>query len=83
MFPQNPRCRKTGSWGRYGPTRSEASRILESLKAIDKNNSNFTLMDENKNGNYDYSDKMALNTVHLSSLGAQEITERLDSIIKG
>ncbi len=40
-------------------------------------------MDENKNGNHDYSDKMALNTDHLSSLGAQKITERLDSIIKG
>jgi hypothetical protein len=39
-------------------------------------------MDENKNGKHDYSDEMALNTDHLSALGAAQITQRLDSLLK-
>jgi hypothetical protein len=33
-------------------------------------------------GLHDYSDEMAVNTDHLSALGARQLTERLDSLLK-
>lgn len=82
IFPQNPRYRETGSWGRYGPRHSLAAEAMESLKNMDSKYSNFVLMDENKDGNHDYSDEDALNTDHLSLQGASKLTKRLDSLIK-
>ena len=82
IFPQNPRYQETGAWGRYGPRRSVAAEVLDSLKKMQKHHRVFTLMDENKNGKHDYSDEMALNTDHLSALGAAQITQRLDSLLK-
>lgn len=82
VFPQNPKYRNTGAWGRYGPRRSVAEKYLKSVAELAKENSNFTLFDENKNGDHDYSDKMALNTDHLSSAGAEQLTSRLDSLLK-
>jgi hypothetical protein len=81
IFPQNPRYRETGSWGRYGPTRSIAEEVMESLVKMDEKYSSFVLMDENKDGNHDYSDKMAINTDHLSIEGAKKLTQRLDSLL--
>ena len=81
VFPQNPRYRETGSWGRYGPQRSFAEEIMETLMNMEHRYSNFVLMDENKNGDHDYSDEMAINTDHLSIAGAQKLTHRLDSLL--
>lgn len=39
-------------------------------------------MDENKMGDHDYTDEMAQDTDHLSPLGAEKLTLRLDSLIK-
>ena len=39
-------------------------------------------MDENKMGDHDYTDEMAQNRDHLSYLGAQKLTARLDSVLK-
>ena len=82
VFPQNPGYRKTGSWGRYGPTRSAAAEYLKRISAIAEKNSYFVLFDENKNERHDYGDKMALNTDHLSALGAAQLTSRLDSLLR-
>jgi uncharacterized protein (TIGR02171 family) len=82
IFPLNPGYRNTGSYGRYGPRRSEAMRILDSLNLYQREYPNFILMDENKNGNHDYPDKCALNTDHLSIQGASKVTLRLDSLLK-
>ena len=82
IFPLNPGYRNTGSYGRYGPRRSEARRILDSLDLYQRKYSHFVLMDENKNGNHDYPDKCALNTDHLSIQGASKVTLRLDSLLK-
>ena len=43
---------------------------------------NFKLMDENKMGDHDYTDKMAYDYDHLSYRGAQELSKRLDSLIR-
>ncbi len=82
IFPQNPRYRKTGSWGRYGPRRSEIPAILDSLNALKAEFDNFRLMNENKMGEHDYPNSMAINTDHLALAGAVQITRRLDSLLK-
>ena len=82
IFPQNPRYRETGSWGRYGPQRSAAEKYIESVKALAGRVSRFAVLDENRNGNHDYTDQMALNTDHLSAKGAELLTARLDSLLK-
>ena len=82
IFPQNPRYRETGSWGRYGPQRSAAEKYIESVKALAGRVSRFAVLDENRNGNHDYTDQMALNTDHLSAKGAEQLTARLDSLLK-
>lgn len=81
IFPQNPRYRETGSWGRYGPQRSAAAKYIESVQALAGRIHHFKVLDENHNGNHDYTDQMALNTDHLSAEGAEQLTARLDSLL--
>ena len=82
IFPQNPGYRETGSFGRYGPRRSEVMDIMDSLNRYQKEYPHFILMDENKSGYHDYPDKCALNTDHLSIQGASILTLRLDSLLQ-
>ncbi|WP_304039001.1 hypothetical protein [Fibrobacter succinogenes] len=60
----------------YGPRRSYAKNIIDSVKAL-----NVILFDENKFGAHDYTGVMAYNTDHLSASGAQQFTRRLDSLL--
>ena len=76
VFPQHPEYAKTGSFGVYGPRRSNAMEIIESVKDMD-----VILFDENKFGAHDYTDKMAYNVDHLSTSGAMQFTQRLDSLL--
>ena len=46
-----------------------------------ESNSNFRLMDENKMGNHDYTEDMAIDYDHLSAIGAVQLTSRLDSLL--
>lgn len=82
IFPQSPLYKETGSFGRYGPQRSVAASIIERLNALQKNYPNFVLMDENKMGNHDYSDAMAYGLDHLATPGAEQLTDRLDSVLR-
>ena len=82
IFPQNPEYKNTGSFGRYGPQRSVAKKRIAWLDSIAKVKPNFILMDENKMGDHDYTDEMALDYDHLSYLGANQVTTRLDSVLK-
>lgn len=82
IFPQAPQYKRTGSMGLYGLQRSVAKGVIAKLDSIDHANKYFVLMDENKMGNHDYSDDMANNRDHLSYLGAQQITARLDSVLR-
>ncbi|MCF0223501.1 MAG: hypothetical protein HUK20_04465 [Fibrobacter sp.] len=82
VFPQNPAYANTGSFGRYGPQRSVVEKLMECLRTLEKENSNFFVLDENQMGNHDYKDEHALNTDHLSNEGAQQLSLRLDSLLK-
>jgi len=82
IFPQSPAYKETGSYGRYGIRRSIAIEMIDSLRVIENKYSRFHLMDENKGGDHDYTDAMALDYDHLSALGAVQLTVRLDSLLK-
>jgi uncharacterized protein (TIGR02171 family) len=82
IFPQNPGYRNTGSWGRYGPRRSVAKDIMDSLSKFQKQYPHFHVLDENKSGYHDYEDDCAVNTDHLSLIGAAKVTGRIDSLLK-
>ena len=82
VFPQSPNFKKTGSFGKYGIRRSEAPKLLEEIQNLEKQYPHFVFWDENKMGNHDYSDEMAKNKDHLSYLGAEQLTSRLDSLLK-
>ena len=82
VFPQSPYYKTTGSFGRHGMRRSTAISLLEEIKSWEKSYKNFKLMDENKMGDHDYTDKMAYDYDHLSYRGAQELSKRLDSLIR-
>jgi len=76
VCPQHPDYAKTGAFGVYGPRRSYAKDIIDSVKAMD-----VILFDENKFGAHDYKDRMAYNVDHLSISGARQFTRRLDSLL--
>lgn len=76
VMPQDPAYSKTGAFGVYGPRRSVAYNVLDTVKSLD-----VVFFDENKFGNHDYTDEMAYNVDHLSTLGAKQFTHRLDSLL--
>lgn len=82
IFPQSPDYRETGSFGRYGLRRSVAIKMIEKIQKFEEKYPHFKLMDENKMGNHDYEDNMALNYDHLSYKGAIQLTNRLDSLLQ-
>ena len=82
VFPQTPYYKKTGAFGRHGMRRSTADSLTKILKTWDEKYSNFVFFDENRMGDHDYSDEMAYDYDHLSFLGAQRITAKLDSLIQ-
>jgi len=82
IFPQNPRYATTQSWGRYGPNQEQAAQIMSYIQNIENRHPKFILMDENKNGAHDYPDSLAYDFDHLDSLGARQLTSRVDSVLK-
>ena len=82
IFPQNPMYKETGAFGRYGMRRSLATSLIEQFHDMEETYPNFTLLDENKMGNHDYTDMEAVDSDHLCYNGAPKITARLDSVLK-
>ena len=82
IFPLSPDYKKTGAFGLYGLRRSVAKEMIEKIQKFEKKYKNFKLMDENKMGDHDYTDEMAMNYDHLAIKGAEQLTVRLDSVIQ-
>ena len=82
IFPQSPGYKETGAFGRYGLRRSVATKMIKKLHKFEETYPHFRLMDENKMGDHDYDDEMAINCDHLSYKGAEKLTKRLDSLIQ-
>ena len=82
ITPQNPKYAETGTFGRYGLRRSEAPALIQEIADLSKEYPYFMLLDENKMGAHDYTDNMAKDTDHLSEAGAEQLTHRLDSLLR-
>lgn len=82
VFPQNPNFQKTGSFGRYGPRRSEAPALLQGIADLSKEHPNFIFMDENKMGNHDFLGEMSNDKDHLAYPGAVKMTAKVDSVLR-
>ena len=82
IFPQSPAYANTGSFGRYGIRRSQVGKIMDRLDSLGRVYSNFILFDENKMGKHDYPSSMATNQDHLNRSGAEQMTARLDSLMR-
>lgn len=82
IAPQNPRYKETGSFGRYGLLRSQVPELIQQIANLSNDYPNFILMDENKMGYHDYTDEMAADRDHLAEKGAEQLTSRLDSLIR-
>ena len=79
VIPRHAGYKNTGSYGMYGPSRSVTKELFDSLQTYD-----IVWMDENKWGNHDYQDEsMAYNMDHLSYIGADRLTERVNAKLKG
>ena len=81
VFPQNPNFQKTGSFGRYGPRRSEAPALLQGIADLSKKHPNFIFMDENKMGNHDFLGEVSNDKDHLAYPGAIKMTAKVDSLL--
>lgn len=81
IFPQSPYFKKTGAFGRHGMRRSHAIMAIDRLRHMEKDYSNFVLMDENKMGDHDYPDSLAYDYDHLNAHGGHVITARIDSVL--
>lgn len=81
IFPQSPAYAKTGAFGRYGLRRSTAKKLIKELEALHKEYPNFVLMDENKMGEHDYTDMMAVDEDHLCYGGSVILTSRLNDLL--
>ena len=81
IFPQSPAYAKTGVFGRYGMRRSTAKKLIRELEDLNKEYPNFVVMDENKMGEHDYSDKMAIDEDHLCYGGGVILTTRLNNLL--
>ncbi len=81
VFPQSPGYKNTGAFGRYGLRRSDAVEVLNDLNKLVQKYKNFKLLDENKMGDHDYSDAMAVNRDHLRNVAGTQMTSRIDSVL--
>ena len=82
VYPQSPGYANTGSFGRYGISRSLAKKTIAYFDSLAKVYPHFVLMDENKFGEHDYTDAMANDYDHLATAGAEHLSVRLDSLIR-
>ena len=81
-FPQSPAFRETGAYAQFGIQRSLMPQLFEEINDISKTYPNFIFVDENKMGDHDYTDDMALDAGHLAAEGATQMSIRLDSLIR-
>ena len=82
IFPQNPKYKESGAFGRYGMRRSMAMSLIDQFQKYETEYPNFRLLDENKMGDHDYTDDEALDNDHLCYKAVPKITSRLDSLLK-
>lgn len=81
IFPQNPDYKNTGAFGFHGLQRSQAPALIQEIADLSKFYTNFTLMDENKMGDHEYTNEMAFDNDHLAHPGAIHFTHKLNDLL--
>ena len=81
-FPQNPNYKNVDAYGKYGLRNSDAPEIIERLNGLAQKYGNFTFFDQHKMGEHDYLEGMNYDDDHLCRTGAEQMTHRLDSLLK-
>ena len=81
-FPQNPNYKNVDAYGKYGLRNSDAPEIIERLNALSQKYGNFIFFDQHKMGEHDYLEHMNYDDDHLCRTGAEQMTHRLDSLLK-
>lgn len=81
-MPLNPNYKNVDAYGKYGLRNSDAPEIIERLNALTQKYDNFTFFDQHKMGEHDYLNGMNYDDDHLCRAGAEQMTHRLDSLLK-
>ena len=82
VFPQSPVYKSMKSFSIHGPDWITAKDILLKLSDLQKRYPYFHLLDFNMNGEHDYVDADAFDSMHLSRSGAKKLSARLNEEIK-
>lgn len=80
-FPTTPGLVGSGYVDRYGPTEATQALLDARLRAMETSNPMFHYHDAHRGGRHDYTATMAVDADHLSRLGAEQLSRRLDSLI--
>jgi uncharacterized protein (TIGR02171 family) len=80
-YPVSPFYRNTDYYSFWGPLRQTAADILQQIRNIETSNQYFHIYNANMDGNHDYNDEDASDYDHLSGVGADKLTGRLDMLI--
>ena len=81
-MPLNPNYKNVDAYGKYGLRNSDAPEIIERLNALTQKYDNFAFFDQHKMGEHDYLNGMNYDDDHLCRAGAEQMTHRLDSLLK-
>jgi hypothetical protein len=81
VFPQSPHYRNTAYYGKYGPTWEAGRNILAEVKQFCSGIPLCRLYDANQEGRHDYDSTMFFDEDHLSQVGGERLSRRLDSLI--
>lgn len=74
VFPQSPRYREKGAWGRYGLDESSADEIKDIVIGLYSEFPNFIVVDLHENGLHDFEYGDFANEDHLNLVGATKAT---------
>lgn len=80
-FPVNPGYKETAHADWQGPTWPIYDSAIQAMKMLESSHQNYRFYDANRSGLHDYSSVDAYNDGHLSFIGAQKLTRRIDSLI--
>lgn len=75
--PRSPAYSTSNAFDPYGPSWEVAHQIIDAVKDM-----GIEIFDEYKEGHHDYTDEMANNPNHVSYLGAEQFSKRLDAFLK-
>jgi uncharacterized protein (TIGR02171 family) len=81
-FPVSPYYKGDTAYGIWGPSWKTAHDIFQKLRGIEATNQFFHFYDANNDGNHDYNDSDAFDESHLSVVGANKMSARVDSVIQ-